>query len=114
MRPRGDRRLSDRRRKVVRTGADDHRVPGNQHSERARIAQVGARRLDPERGDGREARRILVGDRERVIAAVVQQLGDGLADLAGAEEDERRHVRVPVTGWLSDTVSSVIGIPVEI
>ena len=94
MRARGHRRLRDRRRQVVRTGADHHRVAADQRGKRARIAEVGARRLHPQRGDRYEARRILVGDREFVVPGAVQKLRDGFADLAGAEEDERCHVQL--------------------
>src|SRR5438094_660727 len=98
MRARGHRRLRDRRRQVVRTGADHHRVAADQRGKRARIAEVGARRLHPQRGDRRNARestaslarklgvarttvqeRIRRLERDGVIAGYTVRVSDGFA-----------------------------------
>jgi hypothetical protein len=49
-----------------------------------------------ERLDGREPGGVVVRHREGVIARRVQQMRDGLADLAGAEQDDPGHGQFPV------------------
>ncbi|CFN62630.1 Uncharacterised protein [Bordetella pertussis] len=67
-----------------------------------RIVIAHLRRPAPQPGDRLQARRVLVRNQDVVVAAALQQQGDGGADLAGAEDGDgvgrSYHGRLPGEG----------------
>ncbi len=56
--------------------------------QRHRIGEIELDRLDARRGDGLQGRGRIIRHRDGVIAAVVEHVGDGGADLAGADDED--------------------------
>ena len=93
VRPASHRGSGNRGREMKGHRADHHLLAAEQIAKRSGVVESGADGRDAERLDRLESLRIVVGHGQGVVAGMMQQVRDGFADLAGAEEDQWGHGR---------------------
>ena len=108
VRARRHRGRGDQWRQVERARTDDECVAADQVAQRGGIIEIAAHGGRTQRRHRREARGVLVGDRQRVVAGGLQEMGDRLADLAGAKQDESGHGGA-LTGSVVEMSASILG-----